>query len=175
LTGLTTSVQSLSFSRSGTLLAGVGLRTLAVWSTATGETVWRRALPETATAVAFAPDEREVAVGLGDGHIHVQSIDGTAERRLDAHGSPNVSLVFLPDQTLSGSDGTLERWVPTPAKGARRPRLPAGLSPRSSSSRRIAGALTSSLTSGHEWSLPGLQPLANLPGDAVRPPRRHHD
>lgn len=173
LTGLTTSVQSLSFSRSGTLLAGVGLRTLAVWSTSTGAIVSRRGLAAPASAVAFAPDGKEVAIGLADGHVLLQSIDGSAERTLDAHGSPNVSLDFLPDGTLlSGSfDGALERW--NTGTGEQ-------LSQTLASGGPVAGivvkpqdslVLTSSLTSGtlHEWSLPGLQPLANLPGDPFAP------
>jgi DNA-binding SARP family transcriptional activator/WD40 repeat protein len=173
LTGLTTSVQSLSFSSSGTLLAGVGLRILAVWSTATGATTLRKALPENATAVAFAPDGKEVAVGLADGHIRVQSIGGKATRTLDTHGAPNVSLAFLPDGTLlSGSfDGTLERWNVRTGRMLAQTLSSTGPVAAIAVDPGDAVVLTSSLTGGtlHEWSLPGLQPLANLPGDPFVP------
>jgi WD40 repeat protein len=169
LGGVSTSAQSLSFSRSGALLAGVGVRTLAIWNIATGAMEVRRSLPAAATSVAFAPDAKHVVVGLSNGDLRIVDTSGRATRALHSHGSPNVSLTFMPDGTLlSGSfDGTVERWN---IKTGQR------LSVATSSNGPVAAivvandgrtAITSSLTGGtlHELSLPKLQPLADFPGD----------
>jgi DNA-binding SARP family transcriptional activator/WD40 repeat protein len=169
LRGLPTNVQSLAFSASRSLLVGAGVRSLAIWNSATGELLHARRLPTAATAVAVAPDGSRIAVGLASGRVLVAGADGATITTLHPHGAPNVSLAFLPAGTLiTGSfDGTLERWN---ADSGRRldtaPATPTG--PVASIAVAPGGSslLTSSLTSGtlREWS-PELQPLAELPGD----------
>ena len=123
LGGLATNVQSLAFAASRTLLAGVGVRTLAIWNPATGALLHARRLPAAATAVAVAPDGSRIAIGLADGRVLVAGADGATTATLHPHGAPNVSLAFLPDGTLlTGSfDGSLERWDvrhrPAPRRG----------------------------------------------------------
>jgi WD40 repeat protein len=169
LRGLRTNVQSLAFSASSSLLVGAGVRTLAIWDPATGALLHARRLPAAATAVAVAPDGSRIAIGLADGRVLVASADGTTTSTLHPHGTPNVSLAFLPDGTLlTGSfDGALERWdVHSGRRLDTAPTTPIG--PVASIAVAPGGSsiLTSSLTSGtlREWS-PQLQPLAELPGD----------
>ena len=88
------------------------MRTLAIWNPATGALLHARRLPAAATAVAVAPDGSRIAIGLADGRVLVAGADGATTTTLHPHGTPNVSLAFLPDGTLlTGSfDGSLERW-----------------------------------------------------------------
>jgi WD40 repeat protein len=169
LRGLPTNVQSLAFSASHSLLVGAGVHTLAIWNSATGELLHARRLPAAATAVAVAPDGKGIAIGLADGRVLVAGADGATKTTLHPHGTPNVSLAFLPDGTLlTGSfDGALERWdVRTGRRLDTAPTAPTGPVASIAVAPGGGSVLTSSLTSGtlHEWS-PRLQPLAELPGD----------
>jgi DNA-binding SARP family transcriptional activator/WD40 repeat protein len=169
LRGLPTNVQSLAFANSRRLLTGVGVRTLAIWNPATGALLHSRQLPAAATAVAVAPDGSRLAIGLADGRVLVTGTDDATTTTLHPHGTPNVSLAFLPDGTLlTGSfDGTLERWN---VRSGRRldtaPSAPTGPVASIAVAPGGGSVLTSSLTNGtlSEWS-PRLQPLAELPGD----------
>ena len=167
-------MQSLAFAPSVPRLAGAGLRTLAVWDTSTGALEYRHGLPATATRVAFSPDGRRVAVGLADGRVVVITVDGDTTLTLRPHGAPNVSVAFLPDGTLlTGSfDGSLERWdLHDGRRLGAAPTAPTGPVAGIAVSRGGAFVLTSSLTSGtiREWSSPGLQLLAEFPGDPFVP------
>ena len=93
---------------------------------------------------------------------------------LRPHGSPNVSVAFLPDGTLlTGSfDGSLERWdVRDGRRLGAAPAAPTGPVADIAVPSDGAFVLTSSLTGGtvREWSSPGLKPLAELPGDPFVP------
>jgi DNA-binding SARP family transcriptional activator/WD40 repeat protein len=174
LRGLATNVQSLALAPSVPRLAGAGLRTLAVWNTSTGALEYRHELPATATTVAFSPDSRRVAVGLADGRVVVTTVDGDTTLTLHPHGAPNVSVAFLPDGTLvTGSfAGALERWdLHDGRRLSVAPAAPTGPVAGIAVSPGGAYVLTSSLTSGtiREWSSPGLQLLAEFPGDPFVP------
>jgi DNA-binding SARP family transcriptional activator/WD40 repeat protein/energy-coupling factor transporter ATP-binding protein EcfA2 len=170
LTGLPGSVQSIAFAPSAARVAAAGLHALALWDAASGARTGLLQLPTAGTAVAIGPDGRRLAVGLADGRVLVTTVGGGDTRTLRPHGSPNLSVAFLPDGTLlTGSyDGALERWSAADGR-----RLAAAASAPTGPVASIVVApdgrtvLTSSLTTGtiREWSAAHLQLLAEFPGD----------
>lgn len=72
--------------------------------------------PVRANALAFAPDGKSLAIGSGDGVVHLVSVaDGKLIRSMPGHTSAVTGLAFHPTGTLlasSSKDRTIRLWNP---------------------------------------------------------------
>lgn len=72
--------------------------------------------PVRANALAFAPDGKVIAIGGGDGVVHLVSVgDGKLIRSMPGHTSAVTGLAFHPTGTLlasSSKDRTIRLWNP---------------------------------------------------------------
>jgi WD40 repeat protein len=127
-TGLAAAVNQLAFSPDGRMLAAAGvnhtrgntppLGSVAVWQTATGKVLWKRANRQgPADSVAFSRDGKRLALGLEIGFGAVDQIvdptSGRVERLIrPLGGSASQSLAFAPDGTLATGSwaGIVQRW-----------------------------------------------------------------
>ena len=127
-TGLPAAVNQLAFSPDGRMLAAAGvnhtpgntppLGPVAVWQTATGKVLWKRANRQgPADSVAFSRDGKRLALGLEIGFGAVDQIvdptSGRVERLIrPLGGSASQSLAFAPDGTLATGSwaGIVQRW-----------------------------------------------------------------
>jgi len=108
-------VGALALSRDGSLLATAELERVAVWRAATGERVGPESATATAaaTALAFSPDARRLAIGKRDGSILVSTPGTVRTARLTGGRRAVSSLAFAPSgATLAAgfADGTVAAW-----------------------------------------------------------------
>jgi WD40 repeat protein len=97
LRGQTDAVASVAFGPDGSRLASAGLDGgLWVWESATGKPVLHLAKGDKATAVAFSPDGKLLAVGVGDRLELLDTATGIRAGRQDAN-SQIVAVSFSPD------------------------------------------------------------------------------
>jgi WD40 repeat protein len=115
LTGHSGAVQGLAFSPRGTFLATIGDRSIKFWDA--GHFGHIRSLSKLSyepRCLAFAPDERALAVGDRKGGIHLIDLATGSERTFAAgHLRELTSLAYSPNGStlLSGSsDGTARLW-----------------------------------------------------------------
>jgi WD40 repeat protein len=96
---LDTSGRDIAFSPDGSLIATAeaeaGVSAFRLWNASTGKEVRTLLRPSAfANAVAFSPDGRFVAGGLGDGTLHVWKVSGEEVFAVPAHGGEVLSLAF---------------------------------------------------------------------------------
>jgi len=108
-------VGALALSRDGSLLATAEPERVAVWRAATGERVGPESATATAaaTALAFSPDARRLAIGKRDGSILVSTPGTVRTARLTGGRRAVSSLAFAPSgATLAAgfADGTVAAW-----------------------------------------------------------------
>ena len=127
-TGLPAAVNQLAFSPDGRMLAAAGvnhtpgntppLGPVAVWQTANGKVLWKRANRQgPADSVAFSRDGKRLALGLEVGFGSVDQIVDPTSGRIERlirplGGSASSSLAFAPDGTLATGSwaGIVQRW-----------------------------------------------------------------
>jgi WD40 repeat protein len=67
-----------------------------------------------ANCIAFSPDGRSVAVGLGDGSVRMWDIEaGQQTLSIHAHSGQLEALAFTPDSRMMvtvGGDNYIRRW-----------------------------------------------------------------
>jgi WD40 repeat protein len=129
LAGHTDWVLSLTFSRDGKLLASGGYDGLVrLWDVASGnkriETAAQPPAPpntpagpaNTVLAIAFGPDNKQLAIGGTDAQIHIVNLaDGKIIRSISGHTSSITSLSFHPSGALlisASKDRTIRLWNP---------------------------------------------------------------
>jgi hypothetical protein len=121
-----TIVHSLSFNRSGTMLALGGRdNTVQLWDMATGEELQRfEGHTNYVVSVAFSPDGRIIASGSRDNSIRLWSVEGEREgRKLMGHNGRVTNIAFSPDGSLLAScsgDKTVRLWDISKEKQLRR-------------------------------------------------------
>jgi WD40 repeat protein len=105
-------ISLLAVSRTGSLVAGAGGRRLSLWRIPTGEPVGAIESDAPATAIAFSPDARRLAVATVDGTIRIWTVAG---RRTATFAAPERvrSLAFSPsgDRLAAGlGNGSVAAW-----------------------------------------------------------------
>ncbi|MGP0031281.1 MAG: toll/interleukin-1 receptor domain-containing protein [Acidimicrobiales bacterium] len=96
---------------------------VVVLDTATGHVVYQRHLSAQASAVAYDPSGRLLAVGTNAGIDLLDPATGAVTARLVGHGEPN-SLAFSPDGTLLAATTTLGTTLWDLASGTPRYSIP---------------------------------------------------
>lgn len=94
------------------ILSGSRDHTAKVWSTQ-GLEIETFDLNHEVLAVAFSPDDKQIATGSTDGKINIFTVDGKLVLKIDAHKNSINSLFFSPNgkSILSGSsDNTVKLW-----------------------------------------------------------------
>ena len=129
LSGHSDWILCLAFSSDGKLLASGGYdRFVRLWDVASGKKLLDLPVQpppppktppgpaNTALALAFSPDNKQLAIGGTDAQIHlVNAADGKIARTLAGHDSSITSLAFHPSGTLlvsAGKDRTIRLWNP---------------------------------------------------------------
>lgn len=115
-TGHSGPVLALAFSPRGTFLATSGVdRSVRVWNLSDLQPAREfMKLPAESRCLAFAPDERTLAIGERKGDIRLFDLStGSLRHVLAGHLRPVNSLAFAPDGSLLASasgDGTARMW-----------------------------------------------------------------
>lgn len=131
LKGHDNSVKAITFSKDGRFLASGSVdKTARIWNVETGETIktlqtetpitlklpsrtlnlkWKMPV----TSVAFSPDGKTLAMGMGRS-VHLWDVlTGNILKTLEGHEQSVTGIVFLPDGNSLAScslDGTVHRW-----------------------------------------------------------------
>ena len=93
----------MAFSADGKLVATAVTGLLQVFEVSSGKLIKNLTMePATATALSFSPDARRIAVGTGDGLIHLFDC-GTGTLLATMVGDASGSLAFLPTGEYTGS------------------------------------------------------------------------
>jgi WD40 repeat protein len=106
------SISVVAVSRTGSLVAGARERRVSLWRVPTGEPAGTIDADEPATAIAFSPDARRLAVATVDGKIRIWTVAG---RRAATFSAPERvrSLAFSPsgDRLAAGlGNGSVAAW-----------------------------------------------------------------
>ena len=112
-------IGSLYFSPDGREVAALGCcstrSTVASWNTRTGRELFTRRLANHATAIAYSPDSRLLAVGTEDGQVLFwdarRGVKGPSPLRVSTGNVSQIS--FSPDGTtmvVSSHDGSTTLW-----------------------------------------------------------------
>jgi WD40 repeat protein len=114
--GPTLPISALALSANGAVIAAASLdKTLTLWNVTDGKLLHKVPLPLAAQAVAFAPDNLDVAAGLTDGTIKIIKVaDGKEAKSLAGHKGAVTGLAFAAkgDILYSGSaDKTVQVWA----------------------------------------------------------------
>jgi WD40 repeat protein/class 3 adenylate cyclase len=117
---LDTSGRDIALSPDGSLIAtaeaDAGVSAFRLWNASTGKEVRTLLRPSAfANAVAFSPDGRFVAGGLGDGTLHVWRVSGEEVFSVPAHGGEILTVAFdrSGSRIVTGSrDQLVKVWDP---------------------------------------------------------------
>src|SRR5256714_949365 len=110
-------IWAVAISQSGQYWAAAGRRgEVRLWRGA-GQTLHRvwQAHTDIATAIAFSPDERQLASGSADGSVKLWDVESGAALWSGEHTSTTSWLAFAPDGGLlasGGFDATVRLWDP---------------------------------------------------------------
>lgn len=107
-------VQSLTFNRTGDMLASGGFRTIKLWRRPRDVRRLKLTTPEALTAVAASPDGAFLATVSADNIIRLWNREtGEASLNLEGHTAAVSALAFLPQSSRlasASSDGSVRFW-----------------------------------------------------------------
>ena len=123
LAGRDRAIECVEFSPSGRTLAGGSGDQVILWDIATGKELWECKLPSTAMSLSFNAPGKLLAVGDGEGAIHIWKVAGTEPERITAiEGASSVpvdAIAFDPSGKQlaaacnSDDEHLIKRWSVT--------------------------------------------------------------